>query len=283
VSTIGRVAEIGTLLESLERQTHRDLEVIIVDQSRAGLGRALAALGTWSFPVTHLHTPDDKGLSRGRNVGWRQAKGQLLVFADDDCWYPPALFGAVSDLFRTSGADIVAGRAADESGRSINGRFEPTSTEIRRDNVWTTSIEWMLFFRRPVLQALGGFDEGIGVGASTPWQAAEGQDLVLRALEAGFTGLYDPALTGRHPELDIVRPDSAMCRKARAYGRGMGFVLRRHRFGLETLLTWIGRPLAATLIYGVTGRPRRMLYYLNVARGRLEGWLRHAPRPSAAR
>ena len=71
----------------------------------------------------------------------------------------------------------------------------------------------MTFLRRDVMQSLNGFDETVGVGAQTPWQAAEGQDLVRRALASGFRAQFDPSVYSHHPQFDIVRADAATRRK----------------------------------------------------------------------
>jgi glycosyltransferase involved in cell wall biosynthesis len=276
VPTLGRGQELVRLLESMERQTLQSFEVIIVDQNSDDRVDLALAPRSWTFPLTHIRTPGQRGASRARNIGWRRSHGRYVVFADDDCWYPPKLLETVDGVFGRTHADTLGGRAVNEHGRSINGRYEGATQPIDRGNVWTTSIEWMLFFRREVLDALDGFDESIGVGASTPWQAAEGQDIVLRALDAGFKCVFDPALYGHHLELDIFNPDDAMQRKARAYGRGMGFVLRRHGYGPLSLATWIGRPSIGMLVLALRGQVGRARYYFNVARGRLEGWLQSA-------
>jgi len=272
VPSLGRSAELVRLLDSLASQTLRHIEVIIVDQNDDRRLFGLFKSFERRFPIVHIHTPGQRGASRARNIGWRRANGKFLVFADDDCWYPTTLLENVEALFQTSDADILAGRATDETGRNINGRFEAKRQPIDKHNVWTTSIEWMLFFRREVLEALDGFDTTIGVGASTPWQSAEGQDIVLRALARGLNCYFDPSLQGHHQELDIFDPDSAMLQKARAYGRGMGFVLRRHGYGPSSMFTWLGRPSAAAMLYAVQGQVSRARYYHNVMLGRLEGW-----------
>lgn len=277
VATLGRDRELLRLLDSLERQTESRLEVVIVDQNRDDRVAAVLDERSWRIPVTRIHTPLERGLSRARNTGWRRTSGPLVVFPDDDCWYPPTLLENVSAIFDTSDVAVIGGRATDEKGRSINGRFETTAQPIDRRNVWTTSIEWMLFFRRTVLEAVGGFDESIGIGASSPWQAAEGQDIILRALSAGFACTYEPSLQGHHPELDIVNPSDAMLDKARGYARGMGFVLGRHGYGAGSMIPWLGRPSAAALIHALQGNRPRMRYYLSVAKGRLEGWTQGTP------
>ncbi len=272
VSTLGRTQELSRLLESLEQQSLKDFEVVIVDQNDDDRLCDILSPRPWSFTLTHVHTPHQRGVSRGRNVGWRRARGRVMVFADDDCWCAPWFLAKADTLLKATGADIVTGRAADETGRSINARFETTAQSIDRKNVWTTSIEWMIFFRRGVLEALGGFDATIGPGADTPWQASEGQEIILRALSAGFHCYFDPSLYGFHAELNVRSPDAAMLHKARGYSRGMGFVMRRHGFGLATAIYWITRPSIAVVIHTILGNGSRVLYYLNVARGRLEGW-----------
>lgn len=272
-STLGRGQELARLFDSLERQSLKSVEVIVVDQNHDERVAEVISGQNWSFPIVHVRTPSERGSSRGRNVGFLRSSGTYVVFADDDCWYPATYFQRAKELCETTKAHIVCGRAVDEAGRSINGRFETSPQDVNRNNAWTTSIEWMLFFRSEVFRAVQGFDEFVGVGASTPWQSAEGQDIVLRALSAGFICRFDPSLTGRHAELNIINPDTAMRRKARAYARGMGYVLRRHGYSLGSLIRWVGRPCLAAGWYGLTGRGSRALYYTEVARGRLEGWL----------
>lgn len=272
ISTLGRTQEILKLFESLEAQTFRNFEVIIVDQNKDDRLAACLKSKAWHFPVIHVPTPTLSGVCRGRNLGWQQAKGEVLLFPDDDCWYPPWLLERARERLAKTGANFLTGRAADEAGRSINGRFEERAQPIDRVSVWTTSIEWMIFFRRHVFEAVGGFDEAIGPGANTSWGANEGQDIILRALAVGFKGAFDPDIFGFHAELNVREPDGAMLKKARFYARGMGFVLGRHGFGVRDIAYWCMRPAAAMLIYAVCGKVSRASYYWNVARGRLEGW-----------
>ena len=256
------------------------IEIIVVDQNADDRLVELLQGHEWPFPIMHLTTPGKTGASRARNAGTPHAKGSYIVFADDDCWYPPGLFADVESFFRTTGVDIVSGRAANESGRSINSRFETTIQQVERHNVWTTSIEWMLFFRREILSELGGFDEQLGPGANSPWQAAEGQDIVLHALAKGYSSAYNPDLIGHHAELDIVTPDARQLAKSRAYARAMGVVLARHHYGLASIVYWTIRPLLAASLHAGTGNIWRARYYLSVAQGRLEGWLpRHSSKP----
>lgn len=270
ISTLGRTSALQDLFASLERQTFTDFEVILIDQNDDERLSEMLHDCAYRFPLRHFRRPGERGLSLGRNAGWRLAQGELIIFPDDDCWYPDTFLESAIALMNDQGCDVVAGRAADESGRSINGRYETTRQVIARTNIWTTQIEWVVLFRREVLEAIGGYDEGIGIGAATAWQSGEGQDIMLRALARGYKCVFDPNLVGHHAELNVARPDRAMRRKGRLYGRGMGHVLRQHEFRLAQRLRWIARPLGGALL-NLPRNSARSRYLLSVAAGRVEG------------
>lgn len=269
VATRGRATPFQDLFESLEAQTFRAFEVIVVDQNADARVGSPAEEG-WSFPIVHMHTPSEAGASRARNAGLARARGSIILFPDDDCWYPPDFLAHGLDRMRALGADVLAGRAADEAGRDINGRFEKAVMRIDRANVWTTGIEWVVFFRRAVLDAVGGYDPDIGVGAPTPWQSCEAQDIMLRALARGYACVFDPSLHGHHAELDITAP--SMLEKGRAYARGLGYVLRLHHYPASAVVSWVMRPAVRAALAILHGDKRLFVYYRNVALGRFEGW-----------
>lgn len=271
VATKGRTAELTRLLRSLELQDFRDFEVIIVDQNSDERLAPCVDSGLWSFPLRWIRAPADTGVSRGRNVGCREAAGEIVLFPDDDCWYPPQFLSYGMEVMQATGADLVSGLSADYAGRAINARFSSRTRRMTRRSVWIAQMEWASFIRREMFDALGGYDETLGIGSTTPWQAAEGPDLILRALEQGRLCLFDHTLVGHHKEFDL-KSDPLMARKGRAYARGMGYVLRRHGFGFPTIFYWTARPLVRLLLAGVRGRLSQAGYFLAVAIGRAEGW-----------
>jgi glycosyltransferase involved in cell wall biosynthesis len=271
---LGRREQLGHLFKSLAAQTMKDFEVILVDQNYGDFLKQIVEGADWPFPLRHIRTPGEHGLSRGRNRGWPGARGDVILFPDDDCWYPPDLFERALELMERRSADILTGRATDLAGRSINGRYERRPTKVTRHNAFTTQIEWIVFFRRAALEAVGGYDPTIGIGADTPWQSCEGPDIVLRALRAGMTVWFDPAIVGHHEELNVVSPDAAMRAKGRAYGRGFGFVLRKHGYGLRDGAYWVARSALNTSRSFVRGEMDQARYYAGVTLGRLEGYLR---------
>jgi len=272
VATRGRMRELEILFESLAAQDFKNFEIIIVDQNDDNRLGAMCEHWQSTLKMRRLWTPSERGASRARNMGWAQTGCPIVLFPDDDCWYPPSFLSRVLNTMQSTDADIVCGRAADTRAQDINGRFEGTAQWVTRENVWTTQIEWMIIFRLTALQAVSGFDPTIGVGASTPWQSCEGQDIVLRAMAKGLKCYYDNSLYGPHPELDIYTPDERMCRKGRVYARGLGYVLHHHNYTRLSLMNWVLRPVVKACLFLVMGKFDRARYYRNVAIGRWEGW-----------
>lgn len=269
ISSKGRYSEIRKLLSSLAQQSMRDMEVIVVDQNDDD--RLVSVLEGHPFPIRHIRMPQTTGVSFGRNIGLGQASAPLVIFPDDDCWYPDDFLERAISTMETKGLDALTGRPTDEDGNPIQGRFERTSQYIDKGNVWTTQIEWLSMWRRTRLVSLGGFDEMVGVGAKSPWQSAEGQDLMLRLIESGGTAWYDATLVGHDAGVDPQSADAGLRRKARAYGRGMGYVIRKHRLGTGVAANFLFRPLAGALLAAVRGKFNLARYYVATCVGRVEG------------
>jgi ADP-heptose:LPS heptosyltransferase/glycosyltransferase involved in cell wall biosynthesis len=275
VSTVNRAGELTRLMDSLLGQEFKDFEILVVDQNCDD--RVVPILEGYQsrLNIRRFQTLARYGISSGRNDGWRRARGDVILFPDDDCWYPPWFLRKGVELLDTTRAALVSGRFANESGRSINGRFSSRAHFITRRSVWTAQSESATFYRRDLLERLGGFNEELGIGSATPWQAAEGPDLILNALQRGCMCYYDPSLYGFHLEYDLDDPTGKMPRKGRMYGRGMGYVLRRHGYGIASILHWALRPFITAFTSAICGRFHRVTYCVSVSVGRTEGWTGH--------
>ena len=272
VSTVNRTAELTLLLDSLLGQEFKNFEILVVDQNPDD--RIVPVLDRYQpeLNISRVPTPARLGISSARNDGWRRARGDVILFPDDDCWYPPWFLRKGLELLDATGVDLVSGRFADESGRSINGRFASRAQRITRRNVWLTQSESASFYSRELLERLGGFDEELGVGKLSPWQAAEGPDLILKSLERRFVSYYDPSLYGFHHEYDLDDPSGRM--KKGGVCTPAAWATCCDGIGSESfsLLHWASRPLLTALVAAIRGKSYRALYALSVALGRLEGW-----------
>lgn len=270
VPTRGRTWQVARLLDSLAALDGPSFEVILVDQND---DERLAAVLAKNFPfsIVHVHGSGQKGASQARNTGWKASSGSLVLFPDDDAWYPPDFLAHAIAVMEATGADLLTGRSVNTEGRTINGRYAAAAGPITPGSVWVKQIEWITLIRREVLDCIGGYDETVGIGGPTPWQAAEGPDLILRALQAGARCWYDPSVVAFHDELETRTPDAAMVAKGRAYGRGMGHVLATHMRTPLPAIYWLGRSLASLAVDAVKGRKARLPYLAFVLLGRWEG------------
>lgn len=269
MATRGRTAEIAEFLDSLLAQGEQQAEVIIVDQNEDDRLAAVLAPYAGRVALTHLRSAVANA-NHARNLGLRAARGAIVGFPDDDCLYPPGLLDRVAAAFsRDEALMLLTGPAQSPAGGLGSGRWRAEAGEIDANTVWTSVIEFNLWLCRSLALALGGFDEAMGPG--TRLGSAEGNDLVLRAVAAGHRTLYDPDLRVIHPDKRLT--DVAVAR-ARLYGRGLGFALRRHGVGPRVWLPFAVRPVGGAVLSLLKGRPRDAAYYAMTLLGRAEGFWR---------
>jgi glycosyltransferase involved in cell wall biosynthesis len=265
-----RSHRLEAFLESLASGTHRDIELVVVDQSQADTQLTTLLSKHRSFPILHLRSKP--GLSRARNVGLARVTGALVAFPDDDSWYPETLLTSVVQLFGSAPSlGGLAGRPVDAEGHSSFPRWDLRPGPVDRFNIWRRCNSNALFLSKAAVDRVGGFDESLGVGAGTPWGAAEDIDYPLRILAAGFTLQYDPTLVVHHPRITPMF-DAASAARAESYARGMGRVLRKHGYPWWFVLYQGARPLGGALISAVTGRLAKARYHHAILRGRRQGW-----------
>ncbi|MCM0083490.1 glycosyltransferase family 2 protein [Geomonas sp. Red32] len=108
VPTYNRAHLIGRALQSIMAQSHRELEVIVVDDgSTDDTEKVVATLSAqWGRPVRYV-AKSNGGCASARNLGISLATGDAVAFLDsDDEWLPTAIEEMVATL-QGSGADFV--------------------------------------------------------------------------------------------------------------------------------------------------------------------------------
>lgn len=106
-------------LDSVLAQTHRELEVVVVDDgSTDDSGRIADAYAARDPRVRVVHT-DNHGLGAARNEGIRHATGALLTFADSDDVVPPDSYRVLLHQLRRTGGDFVTGSVARWEGGQL--------------------------------------------------------------------------------------------------------------------------------------------------------------------
>ncbi len=273
VATVGADRPMERLLESLEAQSLKRFEVIVVDQNNDDRLKPIIARFAPRLAINHIRC--ERSLSKARNRGLSEVRAPFVGFPDDDCWYQSDFLERLHAMFVADpGLAGLTGLCVDEAGRLAAGGGCRQRRLITKDSVWGLGVSATLFLRGEVFEGLGGFDESLGLGARTMFQSGEETDLLLRILARGHRLRYEPRLIVHHPPPDPEELGAAD--KAWRYGLGMGRVLRMHRYNTLAVFKHIAKPILGAGLALVVNRRALASVRWARARGRLAGW-RHEP------
>jgi glycosyltransferase involved in cell wall biosynthesis len=271
LATIGRTAEVKRLLASLEAQTHRDFDVIVVDQNADERLTPMLAEFVGKLDLRHRPLAGPPGASRARNIGIADATGEIVCFPDDDCWYSKDFLHRVNDLLCAHPEwDALIGDAVDESGRPIVP-WTDRSGPLTKPMCWRRALCVASVLRSHVLREIGGFDETLGGGSGTRWASGEDNDLMLRALERGFRIRYERGVRIYHPQM-FTSFDERSRSKRYAYSLGDGNLLRRHPMPLWWRALFFGVPVGRMVLAGLKFARDEALYHWSTCVGRVQGF-----------
>ena len=269
VGTIGRTTELSRLLESLQRQTFRDFNVIIVDQTRDG--QIASALRPFEGVLNVTRIESKPGLSPALNAGLEHAAGNIVAFPDDDCWYPPNLLEQIVQTFdqhpEWDGVSVIC---KDERGAAAGIRWSKRPGRLTRFNVWFRNMSTGIFLRKSATARIGPFDESFGVGPGL-LLASHDTDYLLRAVALGLHVEYLTDIHVGHPQM-IPGTDERSRHKNYQYALGAGMLMRKHGLPIWFVGIGIAFPLFRTFAAAATLQGKSAGLGWTNAKGRFEGW-----------
>jgi glycosyltransferase involved in cell wall biosynthesis len=270
LGTIGRTEELRVILNSLDAQTYRNFELILVDQNQDERLTPILAPYADKFPLVHVRT-EKKGLSRAKNLGLELASKAIIGFPDDNCQYPAHFLQRVAQfLARNPEWDGMTGRSIDEQGGDSYLKFDRKAGALTKYNAWKRGAAYSIFVRAD--RTLGvRFDEEMGPGAGTPSGAGDETDYLLQLIERGASLFYDPDLFAIHPE--PITPDNEdALHRAYSYAWGGSHAVKKHRFPLWFQAWWILRSVLKLLV-SLIGREKvpGPQFRWNLLKGKVRG------------
>ena len=231
--------------------------IVVVDGSTDGTAESLRLLDL-GIPTTVLEQPNS-GAATARNAGAAAARGEFLLFVDDDMVVDEALL-VEHERTLALGADAVVGhiRIDHRSPRNLLTRGVERWAEQRRARLARSGgrlgvadfLTGQLSVRTALFRRVGGFD-GVLTAAGT--FGGEDTDLVYRLLQAGADLRFNAAAVSA--QRYVVRAPANLRQWAQA-GRSDALLSRKHP-GLGAVLhaNHGGRTLVGRLAQAVAALP----------------------------
>lgn len=112
IPTRNRCQELSTALQSLTQQTipMDRFEILVVDNSSEDDTPTTAKAFQTILPNLKYLRETHLGLHNGRHAGWRDASGEILVFADDDIEAFPTWLEGIYESFQDIETVLVGGK-----------------------------------------------------------------------------------------------------------------------------------------------------------------------------
>lgn len=175
IATKDREAYLDRALESLRGQTGApEFEVVVCDNGSADDTRDVVERhGAFAaFPVKYVFEPEpNRGKARNRAIA--AARGDLVLFCDDDVQAPPGWLAAHAAAHDAGGEHVVNGPIVNVPSYEV--RPKPSAANYSRAFLCTCNVS----VPRAALERTGGFDENFRLYG---WEDTE---LGVRLRESG--------------------------------------------------------------------------------------------------
>jgi GT2 family glycosyltransferase len=186
--------------------------------------------------VTKIRLPENVGVAAGRNAGVRAVTGDVVLFLDDDGWYPDAGLGEyIAGRFAADPMlAVVSFRVVDPAGGPGARWHVPRlrAGDPERSSAVTTFAGGACAIRRSAYLEAGGLPARF-------FYAHEETDLAWRLMDLGYRLEYDAAARMCHPAL----PNARHAEFHRLDGRNRVLLARRNLpwpLAAAYLLDWFG-------------------------------------------
>ena len=188
-------------LKALLKQKKDIFEIIVVDQTKT-CSDSLKKIIAKNPKIKYFYFKK-KSTSAAKNYGWKKAKGEIVLFLDDDTIVLPGLIKAHWQNFQNPQVGAVTSREILEkdpdyhtSGKAQiitkTGAVLPDSFSITKGEVDSVQGGYASF-RKSVLGEVEGFDENY-IGSAM----REESDLSLRLRLSGYKIIFEPKAKAIH-------------------------------------------------------------------------------------
>lgn len=205
IVTHNRLHLLKRAVESVERQTYDNIELIVVDDASTDGTKAYGEeLRMRGYKYIYIDIENSKGGNHARNVGIENSLGEYIALLDDDDYWKPHKTERQVDYLNghIDCGMVYSGLEFDYHNRLYNFSVYPNgncSGDLVKNNAFVgpfcSTITMMI--RRSVFDAVGLFDENL-----TCWQEYE---LALRIIQVTKVGIINDTLSVANREISLKR------------------------------------------------------------------------------
>lgn len=202
-------------IRSCLSQTYDGIELVIVND--ASSDNTVEVVKSFSDERLRLvHNETNQGLPRSLNIGFREARGELLTWTSADNLYAPdAIEALVNAIMATPTTGLVYGDfyLIDECGIVIGKKECSPPVYLPRVN----AVGAYFLYRREVMETVGEYDPDLRLAEDYDYWLRVYNRFKIRQVKADgyYYRVHSESLTGTSREAEIVRMTALAQRKNR--------------------------------------------------------------------
>lgn len=168
VPTYNRPKMLAECLESINRQTYPNIEVMVVNDAGQDIGSVVSSHDVRNI-IRYVEHPVNKGMSAARNSGIRACKGKYIAYLDDDDIFYPEHIETLVGVLEMGNHKVAYTDAFRATQRRVNGEYVvekrdlPYSFDFDRDRILISNYIPVIcvMHDRSCLGKSGYFDENL--------------------------------------------------------------------------------------------------------------------------
>ncbi|MFR4410868.1 MAG: glycosyltransferase family 2 protein [Clostridium sp.] len=176
--TLGsRIEELKRIFDSLENQTNKLFELIIVSQGNHNIIEKLLKKYTFKYNQIKINK---RGLSLARNIGMKYVNGNYIILADDDAWYPKGAVNTIITEMKNNDEDVICFKIFDPISNKYYKNYSKHKVKVGTIQILKKSSIEICFNLTKINKSKIIFNEEFGLGSK--FQSGE-ENLIMNSLK----------------------------------------------------------------------------------------------------
>ncbi len=265
-ATIGRPNHLDSLCNSLNRQNYKKFELIICDQNKENFNKKIKNIYK---NLKILFIKSKKGLSVARNKGINKAKGNYLLFLDDDIYLNSSFLKILNKFLNDNRVPILSYRVIDEKKKPLLNYPNKNCYIKNPYQIFNSisSVSFVITNRNKIF-----FNKNLGLGANTIYQSGEETDFIIRAVKKfNYKIFFTNKLFVGHLRKKMFM--TAEIKKSFFYGCGWGYTVKKNELGFNFFVINIFKIFFNIFFNFFTLNFKKTLFSISTLFGRIFGFI----------